>query len=124
MTKQEHEMMLVMFARTGQMFRILTEVLTSRGIVTADDARAFSHAIHYDDEKTLKTVLQTWDDYQAAYQIALERCSTKWAPWFIVPANHKWYRNAVVAKILLSTLRALHLAYPADMPGLDKIRIE
>ena len=65
-----------------------------------------------------------WSDYRKAYEDVLERCSTKWAPWFIVPANHKWYRNAVVAKILLSTLRALHLAYPADMPGLDKIRIE
>ena len=66
MTKQEHEMMLIMFARTGQMFRILTEILTSRGILTGDDAKAFSHAIHFDDEKTLKTVLRTWHDYQAA----------------------------------------------------------
>jgi PPK2 family polyphosphate:nucleotide phosphotransferase len=65
-----------------------------------------------------------WEDYQAAYQIALERCSTEWAPWFIVPADNKWYRNAVVARILLSTLQALHLTYPADLPGLDKIRIE
>jgi PPK2 family polyphosphate:nucleotide phosphotransferase len=65
-----------------------------------------------------------WDDYQAAYQIAIERCSTEWAPWFIVPADRKWYRNAVVARILRSTLQALDLAYPADVPGLDKIRIE
>jgi PPK2 family polyphosphate:nucleotide phosphotransferase len=65
-----------------------------------------------------------WDDYRASYQTVLERCSTKWAPWFIVPADRKWYRNAVVAKILLSTLQALHLAYPASPPGLDKIRIE
>ena len=65
-----------------------------------------------------------WDDYQTAYQIALERCSTEWAPWFIVPADRKWYRNAVVARILRTTLEALDLAYPADMPGLDKIRIE
>jgi PPK2 family polyphosphate:nucleotide phosphotransferase len=65
-----------------------------------------------------------WDDYQTAYQIALERCSTEWAPWFIVPADRKWYRNAVVARILRTTLEALNLAYPADLPGLDKIRIE
>jgi PPK2 family polyphosphate:nucleotide phosphotransferase len=65
-----------------------------------------------------------WDDYQTAYQIALERCGTEWAPWFIVPADRKWYRNAVVARILRATLEALDLAYPADMPGLDKIRIE
>jgi len=66
MTKQEHEMMLLMFTRTRQMFEIFTEVLASRGILTGDDARAFSHAIHYDASKTLKAVLQTWQDYQAS----------------------------------------------------------
>ena len=65
-----------------------------------------------------------WDDYVTAYRIALERCSTEWAPWFIVPADRKWYRNAVVARIVRSTLEALDLTYPPDPPGLDKIRIE
>jgi PPK2 family polyphosphate:nucleotide phosphotransferase len=65
-----------------------------------------------------------WDDYQKAYQIALERCSTEWAPWFIVPADRKWHRNAVVARIVRTTLEALNLAYPANLPGLDKISIE
>jgi PPK2 family polyphosphate:nucleotide phosphotransferase len=65
-----------------------------------------------------------WDDYMSAYQIALERCSTEWAPWFIVPADRKWYRNAVVARIVRGTLAALDLSYPADTPGLDKVRIE
>jgi Polyphosphate kinase 2 (PPK2) len=65
-----------------------------------------------------------WHDYIAAYQIALKRCSTEWAPWFIVPADRKWYRNAVVARILRTTLEALDLTYPPDLPGLDKIRIE
>ena len=41
-----------------------------------------------------------WEDYLSAYQIALQRCSTQWAPWFIVPADRKWYRNAVVARIV------------------------
>jgi PPK2 family polyphosphate:nucleotide phosphotransferase len=65
-----------------------------------------------------------WHDYVTAYRIALERCSTEWAPWFIVPADRKWYRNAVVARVLRSTLEALDLTYPPDLPGLDKIRIE
>jgi PPK2 family polyphosphate:nucleotide phosphotransferase len=65
-----------------------------------------------------------WHDYVTAYRIALERCSTEWAPWFIVPADRKWYRNAVVARILRTTLEALDLTYPPDPPGLDKIRIE
>ena len=64
MTQQEHELMILMFTRTAQMFRILTEVLTSRGVLTSDDAKAFAHAIHYDDEKTLHLVIQTWGDYQ------------------------------------------------------------
>ena len=64
------------------------------------------------------------DDYMAAYQIALQRCSNQWAPWFIVPADRKWYRNALVARIVRHTLEALDLAYPPDMPGLDKVRIE
>jgi PPK2 family polyphosphate:nucleotide phosphotransferase len=64
-----------------------------------------------------------WDDYMAAYEIALERCSTAWAPWFIVPADRKWYRDAVIARIVRSTLGALDLAYPSEKPGLDKLRI-
>lgn len=65
MTQQEHEMMLLMFVRTRQMFRILAEALTSRGILTGDDATAFSHAIHFDDEKVLAMVVATWRDYQS-----------------------------------------------------------
>jgi hypothetical protein len=54
----------------------------------------------------------------------LARCSTQPAPWFIVPADRKWYRNAVVARIVRSTLEALDLTYPAEIPGLDKVQIE
>jgi len=45
-----------------------------------------------------------WDDYQSAYEDALEKCSTEVAPWHIVPANRKWMRNLAVAKILVDTL--------------------
>jgi polyphosphate kinase 2 (PPK2 family) len=65
-----------------------------------------------------------WDDYISAYEIALRRCSTQWAPWFIVPADRKWYRNAVVARIVRATLEAMDLTYPPEMPGLDKVRID
>jgi hypothetical protein len=64
MTKQEHEMMLMMFARTRQMFEIVSEALASRGVLTGDDAKAFSHAVHYDEKKRLTAVVQTWRDYQ------------------------------------------------------------
>ena len=65
-----------------------------------------------------------WGDYISAYEIALQRCSTKWAPWFIVPADRKWYRDAVVARIVRATFEALDLTYPPEMPGLDKVRID
>jgi PPK2 family polyphosphate:nucleotide phosphotransferase len=46
-----------------------------------------------------------WDDYQEAYAEALAKCSTDEAPWYIVPANHKWYRNLLIARTLVSALR-------------------
>ncbi len=54
-----------------------------------------------------------WDDYQKAYELAIERCSTATAPWFVVPSGRKWYRNLAVATLLLEHLRALDLAWPA-----------
>ena len=46
-----------------------------------------------------------WDDYQAAFEDAVNRCSTPYAPWYVVPANKKWYRNLVVAEALVDALR-------------------
>ncbi|HAG99697.1 MAG TPA: polyphosphate--AMP phosphotransferase [Ktedonobacter sp.] len=48
---------------------------------------------------------QYWDDYQKAYEDLLDKCSTDEAPWYIVPANHKWYRNLAVAHVLVETMR-------------------
>lgn len=53
-----------------------------------------------------------WDDYQAAYQDALELCSTESAPWFVVPADRKWYRDWVVANLLLDALREMAPRFP------------
>lgn len=53
-----------------------------------------------------------WDEYQAAYELMLTRCSTEWAPWYIVPADRKWARNAVVAAIVRETLEAMDPKYP------------
>jgi PPK2 family polyphosphate:nucleotide phosphotransferase len=65
-----------------------------------------------------------WDDYISAYETALQHCSTNWAPWFIVPADRKWYRDAVVAHIVRATLEAMDLTFPPEMPGLEKVRID
>lgn len=53
-----------------------------------------------------------WDEYQAAYEAAIVRCSTEYAPWYVVPANHKWYRNLVVARTIVDTLELMNPQYP------------
>lgn len=62
-----------------------------------------------------------WDDYQAAYADAIRNCSTAHAPWYVIPADHKWYRNVVVARVLADTLGAMDPQYPPAPPGLDKV---
>jgi PPK2 family polyphosphate:nucleotide phosphotransferase len=60
-----------------------------------------------------------WNEYQQAYEDALSKTSTQWAPWHIVPANHKWYRDYVVGSILIDALERLHLKYPkTDVSGI------
>jgi polyphosphate kinase 2 (PPK2 family) len=53
-----------------------------------------------------------WNEYQRAYQDALEKCSTKNAPWFIVPADRKWFRNWVLSDTILRTLEGLKMKFP------------
>ncbi|HKW05994.1 MAG TPA: PPK2 family polyphosphate kinase [Candidatus Dormibacteraeota bacterium] len=64
-----------------------------------------------------------WDDYMSAYGLAVTRCSTQWAPWYIIPADDKVYRNWAVTKILLETLKQMDPQYPRpklDIPRLMK----
>lgn len=69
------------------------------------------------DEKERKL----WPEYRKAYEDALERTSTKWAPWHIIPADHKWYRNLVVATILTDTLRGLKMKYPKPSAEVEEM---
>jgi PPK2 family polyphosphate:nucleotide phosphotransferase len=62
-----------------------------------------------------------WDDYQSAYSLAITNCSTKWAPWYVVPANDKVYRNWAVGKVILETLEEMDPQYPH--PKLDVPRL-
>ena len=64
-----------------------------------------------------------WPEYQKAYQAVLEKTSTDWAPWFIVPANKKWYRNLVIATLIVDTLKGLKMSYPQPEEGLDDVVI-
>ena len=53
-----------------------------------------------------------WNDYVRAFQAALTKCSTHHAPWFVIPANHKWFRNLAVARIVIETLEGMNLEFP------------
>ncbi len=53
-----------------------------------------------------------WDDYQAAYEDVFNNTSTEWAPWYVVPADNKWFTRLAVGSVIYSTLRGLNLAYP------------
>ena len=65
-----------------------------------------------------------WDDYVTAYEDALSRCSTREAPWCIVPANKKWFRNLVVSRILVETLEALDMQFPKPSFDLSKVKLD
>src|SRR5918994_4441793 len=55
---------------------------------------------------------ERWDDYQRAYEEAVAATSTPWAPWYVIPADHRWYRNYVIARILAGTLDTMDPRYP------------
>jgi PPK2 family polyphosphate:nucleotide phosphotransferase len=55
---------------------------------------------------------ERWDDYQRAYEEAVSATSTAWAPWYVVPADNRWYRNYVIARVLAGTLHAMGPQFP------------
>lgn len=65
-----------------------------------------------------------WDDYIAAYNDVLRRCSTDDAPWFVIPSNRKWFRNLAVSQIVLDTLESMDLKYPKATADLKSIHFE
>ena len=65
-----------------------------------------------------------WDDYTHAYEDVLTTTSTDDAPWYVIPADQKWYRNLAVARIMVDTLRALKLEYPPGDPALEHFVVE
>lgn len=71
-----------------------------------DPRKQWKFSLHDLEERKL------WDRYMAAYERLLSACSTKTAPWYVVPANHNWYRNVVVAKAIAGALKGLGCRYP------------
>jgi polyphosphate kinase 2 (PPK2 family) len=58
-----------------------------------------------------------WDDYQVAFEEMLSQTSTKWAPWYVVPADHKWFSRLATAAVLVTALGAIDPKYPAADPA-------
>ena len=65
-----------------------------------------------------------WDKYMAAYEDVLNKTSTDYAPWYVVPANAKWFRNVIVSQVLVDTLERLDLEYPPAEKDLDGVTVE
>lgn len=63
-----------------------------------------------------------WDDYVAAYEDALTKCTTDHAPWYIIPANKKWFRNLAVSHIITETLESMRMKFPAPTIDVKKLK--
>lgn len=64
-----------------------------------------------------------WDDYMRAYEDALSRCSTPWAPWYVIPADHKWVRNLAVSHVIIEALEKLDMRFPPPLADAGDIVI-
>lgn len=65
-----------------------------------------------------------WDDYQKAFADVLGKCSTEWAPWYVVPSDRKWFRNWVISDIVVRTLQKLDLKFPKPIEGIEQYKID
>jgi PPK2 family polyphosphate:nucleotide phosphotransferase len=63
-----------------------------------------------------------WDAYTAAFEDALGKCSTRHAPWFIIPSNHKWFRNLAISRIVAEALEALDMKFPEPTVDINEIK--
>ncbi len=78
---------------------------------------------HWKFSKGDLPVREKWDEYMRAYEDAISHCNTTHAPWYIVPANRKWYRNLVVTRTIVETLEAMNPRFPPPEPDLDTVVI-
>jgi PPK2 family polyphosphate:nucleotide phosphotransferase len=63
-----------------------------------------------------------WSDYTDAYEAALEKCTTRHAPWFVIPSNKKWFRNLAVSHIIVETLESLNMKFPPPTVDVRKLK--
>ncbi len=67
---------------------------------------------------------ERWGEYMDAYEDLISRCSKKWAPWYVIPADKKWFRNLAISKIVNDELQRMKLKMPPPLPGASQIRIK
>ena len=116
------------YAQINDFERLLTEngttIVKFFLAIDRDEQRQRFQARYDDPTKRWKFSMgdlderKLWDDYQAAFEDAVTKTSTDWAPWYVIPANRKWFRDLAVARILADRIGALKPAYPpeADLP--------
>lgn len=63
-----------------------------------------------------------WNEYTQAFEAALSNCSTAHAPWFIIPSNHKWFRNLAISQIVAKTLESLKMQFPEPTVDINEIK--
>jgi len=64
-----------------------------------------------------------WPEYTEAYQDVMQKTNKPWAPWYVIPANKKWYRNLVIATLLVDTLKALKMEFPSSEHDVSKYEV-
>jgi PPK2 family polyphosphate:nucleotide phosphotransferase len=117
--------------RRMRMVRDFEHLLVSEGTavvkvflhISKDEQRVRLQARIDDPEKRWKfnpadlSTREQWDEYHKAYSDAIEATSTDEAPWFVVPADHKWVRNFAISKLMVETLEEMKPRLPSDLPG-------
>jgi len=79
-------------------------------------------ARHWKISESDYTERRLWPQYQKAYEDAISRTSTRHAPWYVIPSNHKWFRNLAVSNIIVETLKSLDMQFPEPTVDIKKIR--
>jgi PPK2 family polyphosphate:nucleotide phosphotransferase len=87
------------------------------------EARLEDKTKHWKFDPNDLTERKKWDEYTGAFEDALQNCSTEEAPWYVVPSDHKWFRNWVLSDTIVRAMEKLNLKYPPAAEGLDDIKI-
>ena len=122
------------FEQINQFERLLTEngttILKFYLHISLDEQKERLQARLDEPDKNWKFSLgdleerKLWPDYMAAYENVLSKTSTDFAPWYIIPANRKWYRDLVISSVLVETLERLDMKFPESEDNLDGIVFE